>query len=111
MKTNIKFNKLNYYVNTDKKVVTCIVYVTINGFHYQSIGKAKCAPDDTFDEVKGRRIAESRAKTKVYKAAYSLYRNIAADLTNSASRFSELSEFCYTLYLKEAIHVDELTNS
>lgn len=52
------------YTNKDKKV-TCIVkwYNPITNTYQKSEGVAKCNPDDTFDLVKGQRIAESRAKS------------------------------------------------
>ena len=39
-------------------------------------GEASCSPDDTYDEVKGQRIAEGRAKEEMFKT-----------LSNSAYNF------------------------
>ena len=47
-------------------------------------GEANCRPDDIYDEVKGQRIAEGRAKEEMFKA-----------LSNSAHNLmiSKVSEF------------------
>lgn len=39
-------------------------------------GKSVCANDDTFDAETGRRIAESRAKIKLYKFMHNLCENL-----------------------------------
>lgn len=50
--------------------------------------KAICSPTDAFDEKKGKRIAESRAKVKMYSIANKVYK-ICAD------RLAKMSEECY----------------
>lgn len=61
-----------YYVNPEKKTVVCVI--TIQDDYYGEIrrfeGKAKCSPEDAFDENIGRQIAQNRAfiKMKIYIA-------------------------------------------
>lgn len=47
-------------------------------------GEANCCPDDTYDEIKGKRIAEGRAKEEMFRT-----------LSNSAHNLmiSKVSEF------------------
>lgn len=45
--------------------------ITPSWYHeYIVIGRAKCGPNDTYDESTGRKIAKVRAVTKAYKEAY-----------------------------------------
>lgn len=42
----------------------------------EACGKAKCAEGDSFDPELGKRIAESRAKIKIYKFMFTLTRKL-----------------------------------
>lgn len=75
-----------YYVNKDKRVIVCVIknstynaldFVSKSGLHFSMreenyirlmptrfVGRAKCAPEDTFDEHTGKLIAFDRAKEK-----------------------------------------------
>jgi hypothetical protein len=45
--------------------------ITPSWYHeYYAIGRAKCDPNDIYDESTGRKIAKARAVTKAYKEAY-----------------------------------------
>lgn len=63
-----------YFVNTEKKTVVCIITVQDDflGNVHRFEGKAKCSPEDTFDENIGREIAQNRAfiKMKAYLRDY-----------------------------------------
>lgn len=93
--------------------------------HYEFIrlefsGKAVCADDDTFDAETGRRIAESRAKIRLYKFMYKLldqlcdyygkllvgYRGFNSASVND-SLFSELDKY-QALWVKESHHLGKL---
>ena len=56
-----------YYVNPEKKTVVCVI--TIQDDYFGEIhrfeGKAKCSPEDAFDENIGRQIAQNRAFIKM----------------------------------------------
>lgn len=43
-----------------------------NSFHVRTVGKASCHENDSFDYILGERIAESRAKIKLYTFLYKL---------------------------------------
>ena len=76
---------VDYYVNKEKKVVVAKMtgcsnglacdmcrkgYPSIPAFEIANafIGKAKCSPDDTFDEETGKKIAFKRAYKKYVMA-------------------------------------------
>ena len=56
-----------YYVNPEKKTVVCVI--TIQDDYFDDLlrfeGKAKCSPEDVFDENIGRQIAQNRAFIKM----------------------------------------------
>lgn len=58
-------------------VMVCILTasINVNGAttpEFKVKGIARCAPEDKFDELTGKRIAESRATVKLYKKADAL---------------------------------------
>lgn len=63
-----------YFVNPEKKTVVCII--TVQDEYFREIhrfeGKAKCSPEDTFNEEIGKEIARNRAfiKMKAYLRDY-----------------------------------------
>jgi len=54
---------LNTYINEGKR--TIVVVLTEGNLSF--VGKAKCSPNDIFDESKGKKIALKRAQIKFYK--------------------------------------------
>ena len=76
----ISFNNdgTRFYVNEEKGTVVCSVEayllvptnwdscVVIPGAHFTEKGIAKCAPGDTFDVERGKRIALARAENNAY---------------------------------------------
>ena len=52
-----------YFVNIEKKTVVCVITVQDDflGNVHRFEGKAKCSPEDIFDENIGREIAQNRA--------------------------------------------------
>lgn len=110
MKTNIAFKSINYNVNAGKRTVACIMRVFIYGYFFEVTGIAKCSAEDTFDETKGKRIAESRAKKAIYKKAAFIYKNYADKHIKEVKNYATLSDFCTHLADKEKAHIDKLCN-
>lgn len=108
MKTGITFKNIEYIVNTKKKVVVCIIKADILSILYKCVGIAKCSEEDTFDEIKGKRIAESRAKTRIYKEAEKLYRGNIKQIIKINTECINRIEFCRYLYEKEKEHIHKL---
>lgn len=91
-------------------------------------GKSVCSEKDTFDSVLGERIAESRAKIRLYKFMHTLCKNLMyyyygilygvpegnGELeTGMAKHKGGLQEACSkyaSLWIKESKHLGELLN-
>lgn len=97
---------VDYYVNKEKKVVVAKMTGCFNGLACDMcrkgyppipafeianafIGKAKCSPDDTFDEETGKKIAFKRAYKKYVMAKK---KAVAAFLTENNKLVDELND-------------------
>lgn len=119
IKATLGEDNVKFFCNEKKGVVVCkiesfITYISTT-FPYikmkkiESIGKAICGKDDKYDEVKGRQIAESRAKVELYRKIKEVivelkhqFFNEEMDLTNQKERYDRLIS-------KEVSHIKELT--
>lgn len=100
--------KITYVIVKEKSLVVCKITHKCKYGTFTSIGKAMCNPDDTFDETTGRRIAESRAKLKLFKQLYryaNYNRTIAMKYLREAAR---LSIKYNTAYARESEHNKKL---
>lgn len=70
---------------------------------------AKCSPDDTFNEVIGKRIAESRAKAKAFNISSKVWLCIAEKLADISSKASSLGQNCAKMQEFEFNRVTELS--
>lgn len=64
---NIEYNNYNPKDNNPKTVCIIRWINPITGNIQRSVGISRCNPNDKFDIVKGRRIAESRSKINMWK--------------------------------------------
>ena len=98
------------YIVDDKHIKCIIKYINPITLNLQnSIGVANCNPNDTFDEVTGKRIAESRAKTKAFKIAKNVWNCIAKGLTEKANIANTMAKNCAAMEEIESNHVKELS--
>ena len=118
IKATLGEDNVKFFCNEKKGVVVCkiesfIEYASPEDlFNYkkvESTGKAVCGKDDVYDEVKGRQIAESRAKVELYRKIKEVivelkhqFFNEEMDLTNQKARYERLIS-------KEVSHIKELT--
>lgn len=72
------------------------------------VGVAKCNPEDTFDEVKGKRIAEARAKAKAFKLAKNVYTAYLQAANRGIKEIELLRDNCAYLAEKEVEHLKEV---
>lgn len=72
----IKKIKEHYYLNYENKMVVCVLTAYVLGVRVSVAGRSKCSNDDVFDPTVGKRIAESRAKTKLFKKTLDLLEKI-----------------------------------
>lgn len=110
MKTGITFSKSKFYVNEHKKTVVCSIKITFIDRVIEFKGKSKCSPEDTFDAIKGKRIAESRAKAKAYSTAARIYREYEKFIMDKLFKARDKADFCEFLTKREALHIIELSN-
>lgn len=133
MRTRMKIVSRKFYVNTEKKAVTCVIKVDPSIYSHPCYGlvrdfmlynskklpdllkdyiftaTAKCSPLDTFDEEKGRRIAESRAKLKAFRFLESSYHKISVALTSTALEFSKTAVACEHSAKTELNHILDIS--
>lgn len=70
---------------------------------------ARCNPEDTFDEVIGKRIAESRAKAKAFKTATNVWLCITKGLKEQANIAGTMAAHCELVRKAEVEHVEKLS--
>ena len=133
---NKNFNKIfklhfvdkKYIVNKEAGTVVCIIKVQrrimdrnrwydtyIDRFFDSSrdftyVGVAKCHKDDTFDEQKGKYIAESKAKCKMYsdveivlKRAFNELRSYTDDVVAHINLYNAYKD-------RELAHIDDVAH-
>ena len=133
MKTKLRTNS-EFIVKPESKMVVCVMNVDMRLIKFDSwditeprdwkakapmvkdiygrftvTAKARCNPTDTFDEVTGKRIAESKAKTKAFKIAKNVWNCIAKGLTEKADIANIMAKNCAAMEEIESNHVKELS--
>ena len=98
----------DFYVNTEEKTVICKI-VAMRNCHcvYKTIiGRAVCQPEDTFDEVIGRRIAETKAHIKLHKRIrkdwYQEYERLMNEADEATKIYAKETDILINLYDKLA---------
>lgn len=107
MKTSIKEVESKYFTDDQKGVTVCIIsgYTDILGHceNFEVKGISRCHEDDKYNEVYGRRLAESRAKLKMFKLAEqragALHLKLTR-LTNEVKLIKEANRNCQAVETK-----------
>lgn len=132
MRNRIKIVESSFVVDSDNKIVVCNLKFDIQ-FDKASCerylfpemwmskfpelywakpitvrAKARCHSSDTFDEKIGMRIAESRAKTKMYKIALRAWKLCEEKLREACIECADMAQACEDAYLIEKNHVLKL---
>lgn len=76
---------------------------------FKVITKTRCSPNDTFNEVIGKRIAESKAKAKVFKTAKNVWNCIAKSLADSTKMAETMAKNCKIVEEIEVKHIEKLS--
>jgi hypothetical protein len=109
MKTRISNIKTRYFVNEKEGIVVCVVSGFIYHDPFSFKGVAKCNLDvDKFNETTGRRIAESRAKAKMFKKAMKVHSDFLDFFENKRKESLRLVKACEHCFEKEVNHIKEL---
>lgn len=124
----LRFTNKKYIVNKEAGIVVCVITTKFNVTNrelwwnsliddfldkrepYEFVGVAKCHKDDTFDEQKGKYIAESKAKCKLYSNVETLLKKAFGklrDVSNTVVTHIDL----YNAYKdRELSHIDEVAH-
>lgn len=136
-KSRMRVLECKYFVSEDQKTVACVLDCTLQlNKHPQSDmitdsvmidsildkfpelkdwrgnfrvrATAKCSPEDTFNEVLGRRISESKAKAKAFKFTMKVYKYILEKFLHATSDVINTIEACQVAYEVEEEHLGKL---
>lgn len=83
-------------------------YIDYDGC-FEVKAKARCNSTDTFDEETGKRIAESRAKAKMFRTAEKVYKLCTRHLLKLLASCSWTQDNCNQARLVEEDHIHDLT--
>ena len=134
MRNRVTIKERIFRVNSEKKTVVCIIKCAINWpeevettysskFYdyviditgakgwlsdFTVVGISKCHADDTFDEVLGRRIAESRAKKEAYEKAMMVWRKIGIHYLRLSGLSRRINGACCRARNIEKEHINKL---
>lgn len=122
MKLSFSKQKPVFVVNAEKRVVTCIMkaqmnvedessdflYRSLNRMVFKAVGIAKCHPDDTFSETKGKRVAESKAKRAAYLEGRRRFKKMAKSLAEYSKQVDQAINNLEAYAKKEEDHIKEL---
>lgn len=132
MRNRVLIEKSTFYVDEVNKVVVCTLECDMqlnkhpawdaidyrmfenfpNAHRYGKFtvkAKARCNATDTFDVETGKRIAESRAKAKMFNISSRVYKLCSDALTKLAKECSNSSVACEQAMMIENDHILELT--
>ena len=109
MRVDMQFVDSNLWAYMDTKWWATKAPMVDDFGKFTVIAKARCNPNDTFDEVIGKRIAESKAKTKAFKIAKNVWNCIAKGLTKRANIANTMAKNCAAMEEIESNHVKELS--
>lgn len=121
----IVFDETKFIVNEEKKTVTCIISAKFTPYSQQTevglryhlseltkkfrvAGVSKCHPDDQFSVETGKRIAESRAKKKVYSMGKELGKKFLRYTEILSSDITKMISNMETYHDKEVWHIESL---
>lgn len=134
MRNRVHVTKSEYKINPEKGIIICIlecstgventeVWTTVGHSWWKRKlplvdfygrftvkGIARCNDVDTFDEVVGKRIAESRAKAKAYKTAFKFWYICAKKIGTMVKFCNATASACETEWYREKYHVKQLCN-
>lgn len=88
----------------------CIFSGIVDGDQFDIISTSKCHIDDTWNEVEGKRIAESKAKQQLYKLAKSFFETIKKAKQEDIENLDSLIETCNIARNRETAHFNELVD-
>lgn len=125
---NLHFLNKKYIVNKEAGVVVCVITAKLNIINtelwwdslienflnkrgpYEFVGVAKCHKDDVFDEQKGKYIAESKAKYKLYSNTETLLKKAFGKLRSTTDAVLGSINLYNSYKDRELAHIDEVAH-
>lgn len=107
LKCNMQLDKHPAWNIIDSKMFKSIPYVNWYG-EFTVKAKARCNAVDTFNAETGKRIAESRAKAKMFSISSKVYKLCSDAITKLAKECSNSSKACEQAMMIENIRVLKL---
>lgn len=112
MRTSIKEVKSKYFINEQEGVIVCVIsgytYLLGECENFEVKGISRCHKDDKYNETHGCRLAESRAKLKMFKLAEKRANRIYKELSNLASEMSAIKSANIACQKVETEHLSTL---
>ena len=121
IKVSFNNDKTRFYVNEEKGTVVCVVEAVVKTpINWESCvlvpntflterGTAKCAPGDTFDVERGKRIALARAENNAYLAALKHIDKYMADIAFIVKAYEEFNDKAYHACAHNEDYIDSLS--
>lgn len=131
-KTKIRVLKTDYFVKPNNVVVCVLAFelganpkywldytgcykllkrfpdLQVDKEYFVVKGVAKCRKDDNYNETLGKRIAESKAKVKMFKKAEQIYHYAATLMEERIKECNKYASNCGIVGYNENLHVEEL---
>lgn len=126
----VQFISTVFHVNEKKRTVTCEmvakmcneinnqdnICLTYDGIYrmcspFKVITVAYCHPDDKFDEVRGKRIAESKAKRLVYSKGREKADKLIRALENCLGEVTRMKNNLESFKKEEIKHTQQLMSA
>lgn len=127
MRTNLVIGNPHYIIKEEEGIIVCTISAVVKhmaGSHavinmkkcpikssdlsFTVKAVAKCHNEDNFSVTKGKRIAESRCKAKLFNKAYKFYFYLYEKYMLKAAESLRYFTNNKTLWMKESDHINEL---
>ena len=121
IKVSFNNEKTKFYVNEKKGTVVCSVEgslmvptnwdscVLVPGATLVEKGIAKCAPEDTFDVERGKRIALARAENKAYLSALKHLDKFMEQIAVIVNAYEDFNDKAYHACAHNEDYIDSLS--
>ena len=121
IKVSFNNEKTKFYVNEKKGTVVCSVEgsllvptnwdscVLVPGATLVEKGIAKCAPEDTFDVERGKRIALARAENKAYLSALKHLDKFMEQIAFIVNAYEDFNDKAYHACAHNEDYIDSLS--
>lgn len=79
-----------------------------DGVMFKAIAYSKCHPEDQFDETKGKRLAESRCKAKIFSKSKRILQCLSKPKYQRYTKMVEAISYYDKILNRENVHIDKI---